>query len=51
MGMDNQFIDILARHMNGVYSEVYRSDCSWNLFLDNNQQLQVLIVRPFVNYV
>ena len=50
MGMDDRF-NILARYSGWVSSEVNELDCSWNLFLDKNQQLRVLIVRPFVNYV
>ena len=50
MGMDDRF-NILARRLHLVFSEANGLDCSWNLFLDKNQQLRVLIVRPFVNYV
>lgn len=50
MGMDDRF-NILAYRLHWVFSEVNGLDCSWNLFLDKNQQLRVLIVRPFVNYV
>ena len=47
----DQFMNVISRNLCFVPVEAYYGNCSWRLYMNDSQRLQLFIVRFSLNYI